>query len=47
MPGCPRVIGVDGAAIPGLFVAGEMLGGLFSQNNPGGTVYLRVSCSAG
>ena len=27
----------DGAPIPGLFVCGEMLGGLFSGNYPGGT----------
>lgn len=32
-----RVLGEDGRPIPGLFVCGEMLGGLFSQNYPGGT----------
>ena len=32
-----RVVKDDGAVIPGLFVAGEMLGGLFSGNYPGGT----------
>lgn len=32
-----RVLGTDGAPIPGLLVAGEMLGGLFSGNYPGGS----------
>ncbi|MEV6302291.1 FAD-dependent tricarballylate dehydrogenase TcuA [Actinoplanes sp. NPDC051861] len=32
-----RVMDADGAVIPGLFVCGEMLGGLFSGNYPGGT----------
>jgi len=32
-----RVLDADGAPIPGLFVCGEMLGGLFSGNYPGGT----------
>lgn len=32
-----RVLRGDGSAIPGLFVAGEMLGGLFSGNYPGGS----------
>lgn len=32
-----RVIDREGNTIPELFVAGEMLGGLFSQNYPGGT----------
>ncbi len=32
-----RVLDTDGAPIPGLFVCGEMLGGLFSGNYPGGT----------
>jgi tricarballylate dehydrogenase len=32
-----RVLRDDGASIPGLFVAGEMLGGLFSANYPGGS----------
>lgn len=32
-----QVVAEDGAVIPGLFVAGEMLGGLFSGNYPGGT----------
>jgi len=32
-----RVQDRSGHAIPGLFVAGEMLGGLFSKNYPGGT----------
>lgn len=32
-----RVLGTDGAPIDGLFVCGEMLGGLFSGNYPGGT----------
>ncbi|PXY35875.1 tricarballylate dehydrogenase [Prauserella flavalba] len=32
-----RVLDASGAAIPGLFVCGEMLGGLFSGNYPGGT----------
>ncbi|MUL44325.1 FAD-dependent oxidoreductase [Streptomonospora sp. PA3] len=32
-----RVLGADGAPMPGLFVCGEMLGGLFSGNYPGGT----------
>ena len=32
-----RVLTESGAALPGLFVCGEMLGGLFSGNYPGGT----------
>jgi tricarballylate dehydrogenase len=32
-----RVLREDGQPIPGLFVAGEALGGLFSGNYPGGT----------
>jgi tricarballylate dehydrogenase len=32
-----RVLDADGAPIPGLLVCGEMLGGLFSGNYPGGT----------
>ncbi|WP_309067659.1 FAD-binding protein, partial [Microbacterium sp.] len=32
-----RVLGADGAPIPGLFACGEMLGGLFSGNYPGGS----------
>jgi tricarballylate dehydrogenase len=32
-----RVIDVDGAAIPGLYAAGELVGGLFYGNYPGGT----------
>jgi tricarballylate dehydrogenase len=32
-----RVLGTTGTPIPGLFVCGEMLGGLFSGNYPGGT----------
>ncbi|ADD42510.1 FAD-dependent tricarballylate dehydrogenase TcuA [Stackebrandtia nassauensis] len=32
-----RVLDHDGQPIPGLYVCGEMLGGLFSQNYPGGT----------
>ncbi|WP_433285183.1 FAD-dependent tricarballylate dehydrogenase TcuA [Pseudonocardia sp. CA-142604] len=34
---CGRVLGNAGAPVPGLFVCGEMLGGLFSGNYPGGT----------
>ena len=32
-----RVLDEGGSAIPGLFVCGEMLGGLFSANYPGGS----------
>jgi tricarballylate dehydrogenase len=32
-----RVFDTDGAAIPGLFAAGELVGGLFYFNYPGGT----------
>jgi tricarballylate dehydrogenase len=32
-----RVLDADGAPLPGLFVCGEMLGGLFSGNYPGGS----------
>ncbi len=32
-----RVMSVDGAPIPGLFAAGELVGGLFYFNYPGGT----------
>ena len=32
-----RVLDAEGRPVPGLFVCGEMLGGLFSGNYPGGT----------
>ena len=32
-----RVIDTDGLAIPGLYAAGEMVGGIFYFNYPGGT----------
>jgi tricarballylate dehydrogenase len=32
-----RVVGVDGKPVPGLFAAGEVVGGLFYFNYPGGT----------
>jgi len=32
-----QVIDVDGAPLPGLYCAGEMVGGLFYGNYPGGT----------
>jgi tricarballylate dehydrogenase len=32
-----RVLTADGSVLPGLYVCGEMLGGLFSGNYPGGT----------
>jgi len=32
-----RVIDADGAAIPGLYAAGELVGGLFYNNYPGGS----------
>ncbi|MBV8744083.1 MAG: FAD-binding protein, partial [Xanthobacteraceae bacterium] len=32
-----RVLDTDGAAIPGLHAAGELVGGLFYFNYPGGT----------
>jgi tricarballylate dehydrogenase len=32
-----QVLDVDGAPIPGLYCAGEMVGGLFYENYPGGT----------
>ena len=32
-----RVIDTDGAPIPGLYAAGEMVGGIFYFNYPGGT----------
>jgi tricarballylate dehydrogenase len=32
-----RVLDAAGAPLPGLFVCGEMLGGLFSGNYPGGS----------
>jgi tricarballylate dehydrogenase len=32
-----RVVGVDGQPVPGLFAAGEVIGGLFYFNYPGGT----------
>jgi len=32
-----RVVDVDGAAIPGLYAAGELVGGLFYNNYPGGS----------
>ena len=32
-----RVIGEDGAPVPGLYAAGELVGGLFYFNYPGGT----------
>ena len=31
------MIDTDGAAIPGLYAAGELVGGLFYFNYPGGT----------
>ena len=31
-----RVLDVDGGAIPGLYAAGELVGGLFYNNYPGG-----------
>jgi tricarballylate dehydrogenase len=31
------VIDADGAAIPGLYAAGELVGGLFYNNYPGGS----------
>jgi tricarballylate dehydrogenase len=31
------VVSTEGAPIPGLFAAGEIVGGLFSHNYPGGT----------
>jgi tricarballylate dehydrogenase len=34
---CARVIGTDWRPIPGLFTCGEMVGGLFHINYPGGT----------
>ena len=33
-----RVIDGDGRVMPGLFACGEMLGGLFYLNYPGGSV---------
>jgi len=35
--GAARVIDTEGEAIPGLFAAGELVGGLFYHNYPGGT----------
>ena len=32
-----RVIDIDGLPIPGLFAAGELVGGIFYFNYPGGT----------
>jgi tricarballylate dehydrogenase len=32
-----EVIGGDGKVIPGLFACGELVGGLFYYNYPGGT----------
>jgi tricarballylate dehydrogenase len=32
-----RVLDVDGRAIPGLYTAGETVGGLFHHNYPGGS----------
>jgi tricarballylate dehydrogenase len=32
-----QVLDTDGAAIPGLYAAGELVGGLFYFNYPGGT----------
>jgi tricarballylate dehydrogenase len=32
-----RVVGEDGQPLPGLFAAGELVGGLFYFNYPGGT----------
>ena len=32
-----EVVNADGAPIPGLFAAGEMVGGLFYHNYPGGS----------
>lgn len=34
---CARVLKLDGTPIPGLFACGEALGGLFSENYPGGS----------
>jgi tricarballylate dehydrogenase len=36
-PETGEVLGRDGAAIPGLYAAGELVGGLFSGNYPGGS----------
>ncbi|NJO23747.1 MAG: FAD-dependent tricarballylate dehydrogenase TcuA [Sphingomonadales bacterium] len=50
--GSARVIDTDGQVIPGLFAAGELVGGLFYFNYPGGTglmngaVFGRVAGSA-
>ena len=35
--GSARVIDTDGQVIPGLYAAGELVGGLFYFNYPGGT----------
>jgi tricarballylate dehydrogenase len=32
-----RVVSADGGSVPGLFAAGELVGGLFYFNYPGGT----------
>lgn len=32
-----RVLGTDGRPIPGLYAAGELVGGLFYDNYPGGS----------
>jgi succinate dehydrogenase/fumarate reductase flavoprotein subunit len=42
-----RVLDADGKHIEGLFVAGEMLGGLFSVNYPGGAPDLLPGASLG
>ena len=41
-----RVLDADGAPIPGLYAAGELVGGLFHGNYPGGTGLTRAPCSA-
>ena len=45
-----RVLDVDGSAIPGLYAAGEMVGGLFYFNYPGGSGLMSAAvfgCIAG
>ena len=41
-----QVIDADGAPIPGLYAAGELVGGLFYFNYPGGTGLMSARCSA-
>src|SRR5690606_7978542 len=47
-----RVVSTSGSPIPGLFAAGEIVGGLFSGNYPGGSgltagaVYGRIAGTA-